>query len=140
MVRPLHTCLLCLVAILLPTSAVGQAFADSTVATRTPRSVVFLAERPVLAAEAPWHDPSRSSTLAIFPQRDDYAWEGLAAGIGVGLLLGLAINSAYADLEGDRGVGDHLVTMGVALAVAVPLGTLIGSAIPKSQAPNEGPP
>jgi hypothetical protein len=67
----------------------------------------------------------------LFPKRNDHAWEGLAFGVCVGLLLGLAINSAFADLEGERSFGAVLGTLAWPIAVTAPLGLFVGSAIPK---------
>lgn len=97
-----------------------------------------LSEQPLLRLSVPEldrHAPLGESVAGIVPARDDYAWEGLVVGAAVGLLLSVAVNAAYADLEGHRSLGAALVTTGVMLTVTVPLGALVGGAIRKPAPP-----
>lgn len=84
-------------------------------------------------------DRRRHLGAQLLPPRDDSAWEGLAAGVGFGLLIGLGLNAAYAEQGGGRSVGDFLVTLFLPVAVTAPLGLMIGSAVPKRSSPSDSP-
>ncbi len=75
--------------------------------------------------------PKPVLNVKLFPQRRDYAWEGLAIGAATGLILGVVLNIGHGSFEGERGLGSSLGTIGIAMAVTTPLGLLIGGAVPK---------
>lgn len=137
--------LLCVLSTCAAEEGLGQRLPNEVASLADAPSTVWAGETPgvraSLACATGWNTtrPLGESAAELFPARDDLAWEGLAAGVGFGLIIGLGLNAAYAEEGGGRSVGDFLVTLFLPVAVTGPLGLMIGSAVPKGSSPDGSP-
>lgn len=69
----------------------------------------------------------------LFPRRDDYAWEGGVAGVALGILLGGVWYASEISKTGDVRLSDRFLWSAMGMAVTVPVGLIIGGAIPKGR-------
>lgn len=110
---------------------------------------VSLARTPVLIGLTSWRVPEQllpdsvSARIAFpaqaLPERGDHAWEGLLVGAAVGTALGLLLNVAWEGMaEEGRSVREWVGGFLLPQTVTLPLGLMIGSAIPNRVQPQAG--
>lgn len=121
--------------------ACGEAIGQRRPPVLGPATPTFVETRRVgPTSVARGRDPETRVAPApgLFPRRNDYAWEGMVVGAIIGLGIGIGVNSVLGGFGDGRGVGAQVAVLAAPMVVTVPVGLLIGGAIPKSRREGNG--